>query len=277
MQPAFSFRDLAFLGRATFQYDAEVLDWVSRILGNGSTIAQASVDAADTFMKAIKSAGVRSKILRLNLFAGDNPGAALIPLIKDAGAVADGNPGPSNYSESRGFWVNNPSERITTAFNPSVSLTDDSAHMGIYLGGTPSAQAAIVMGVTQFGGNDFYLTASYTALGQVANIWSGTGRPVAADTDGTGFYMGSRTSGLSTGVKIYRNGSLTGTSSSVGGNAANATGEGVHVMNCNQNGTPLTATNKDCRGYQIGTGLSDSEAAAVYSAWLAFNTALSRA
>ena len=82
--------------------DSEVADWANnRVARAGGRLDNATIDAVDTFMKSIKSVqGLRQKISRLNLFAGSNLNAALVPLIADKGHPVDVNKGTIQFTES---------------------------------------------------------------------------------------------------------------------------------------------------------------------------------
>src|SRR5688572_24188883 len=99
-----------------FAYDPEVLDWVDRVVANGGSVSQSTKDAANTFMVSIKAAGVRSKIYRLNLYAGTGFAACKTPLIKDIGDAVDTtvNFVSGDYSESTGLTGDGGSKYLST-------------------------------------------------------------------------------------------------------------------------------------------------------------------
>lgn len=259
--------------------DSEVGDWIKRTKDNGGGYTSTAVIANDKCIKLIKAAGIRSKILRLNLFCGDRNGS-LAPLIDDAGASTDNAFINSSFSETTGWVMNNANEYISTGLNPSVSLSVNDAHLAIWMGGTAGAHTWIPTGVTGFGGNDFYMTTSYTGFGILPNVWTGTGRPIVADTDGTGYYHVSRTSGSADGVKVYKNGALVGTSTSVGGSPPDTTASaiGVVIMNCNNGGVALggAPNTKAGHAYHIGKGFTETEVAVMYGILQRTETILGR-
>jgi len=257
--------------------DPEVNSWMYRVRTNGGVYTTRSIVANDTAMKLAKSAGLRSKLLRFSLFDGDRTGS-LTPLIKDVGAATDNGFGPMTYSETNGWACANPTEYISTGFNPT-NLTTSDAHLGVYFGGTAGAHGWIPMGVTGFGSDHFFLLASYTAVGAGGPIWA-TPYPSAADTSGLGFYLVSRTSSASNGVKVYKDGAAVATSSSVGGSPPNtaSSAAGVVVLNCNNGGTALggAPTTKSAHGYQIGKGFTDADVLAMDNIWRRTKTILGR-
>jgi hypothetical protein len=224
--------------------------------------------ATTRWMLGIRQSGLRGTIVRANLCVG---ATGLAAVITDGGnPSADTKNGTPSYTEANGWSTTSDSNFIYNQLNPSVSLSVNSAHLACYLGGTAGAEAAFPMGLTAISGNDFYITTAYTGFGQLLNIWGGTGRPVVADTDGRGFYVGSRTSGATNGVAVYRNGARTGTSTSVTGSPPNQASVGVPVLVV-YNGTSIGHITKPCRGYQVGFGLTDRQVADFYVWWQLFN------
>ena len=259
-------------------YDPEVDDWKARVIANSGTVSNGTLIAVNDFMVSMKAAGLRTKFLRLNLFCGDQIAAALVPLIKDAGNALDSAYNNLTYSESSGIAAANVSsdEHIETGLVPSVSLSalTNDVHLSIYMrGSNSSSEPCIPIGCAPTDG--FFLTTSYSGLGQVSNIWTGTGRPVHADSQGNGHYVGSRTSSASNGLSQYRNGASTGSSTSVGGSPSTYT-VSVNVLNVNPGASGGAKTLRPCAAYSIGKGLTSSEVSAFYTALQAFQTALGR-
>ncbi len=259
------------------QYDWEVARWAST---NATPATNAysglGYNGAVLWMKSVRNAGLRGLVLRANLVSGNgvrgtptSAGSPMSPVVFDFG-LAGNDVSLSTFAYSEGNGLTNAS--IVTGFNPT-NFTANDASIAIYLGGTAFAEAEIVMGCSMAAG-DCFLTTSYTALGQTADIWTSTGRPTVADTDGRGFYVGSRTSSAATGVAIYRNGVLTGTSSSVGGsppNTATANANGLLVMAFNTDGGLVGQSRKALRGYQFTRGLSAAQQETFNKFWDRYN------
>jgi hypothetical protein len=246
-------------------YDWEANAWRINAQTNGGTFGGNTYIAGTQFMKLLRQGGLRTRLLRVNIFAGVDALAAKAAIIHDVGPVLDAYTGGTpSYNETNGFSTGG---AIATDFNPT-NLTVNDAHEGIYLGGTAGAETAFAMGVTAFGGNDMYMTTCYTGFGQLVNLWVSTGRPAVTDTDGRGYYVGTRTSSATTGVGVFRNGLRTGTSTSVGGNPPDtgSTG-GMFIKDCNAAGSGIGGTTKPCRGYQLGRGLTDAQVSTFYVIW----------
>ena len=63
--------------------NVEAQDWINRVYANGGTVSATTANAVNTFCEDINAAGIRDKFYRLNLFAGDNLSAALVPLYRN--------------------------------------------------------------------------------------------------------------------------------------------------------------------------------------------------
>jgi hypothetical protein len=60
----------------------EAMDWLSRVIAQGSTASLSTVMAVSRFCRAIDSAGVRDRFYRLNPFSGETLSGALVPLYR---------------------------------------------------------------------------------------------------------------------------------------------------------------------------------------------------
>jgi hypothetical protein len=116
--------------------------------------------------------------------------------------------------------------------------------------------------------NQLGIIAKYTPNGKAYYIVDGTYSPNVANANGNGFYLGAANSSSTT--KLFRNGSsiVTGSTAqtSFGGSTGNIklfTGDGTYGS-------------KECAFASVGTGLSDAEAANLYTAVQTFQTTLSR-
>lgn len=80
--------------------NAEAKNWIDRVYDNGGTVSQATANAVSSFCDSIESAGIRDRFYRLNLFAGDNLNAALVPLYTGPtyGGTVYGNAVDTNFN-----------------------------------------------------------------------------------------------------------------------------------------------------------------------------------
>jgi hypothetical protein len=168
---------------------------------------------------------------------------------------------------------------LDTGLKPSaVSAWQNDAHACAYMV-SGKVEPGVIMGAIQDGTfvQFFQIAASYTGVGQSSVFWTPTGYPTSADTNGTGFYLASRTSGGATGVTQYHSGVATGSSSSVGGDPASIT-RNIYILGTNVGDTTVInmSTNSN-GGYAIGRGITASVATnAYYQAWQQYETLLGR-
>lgn len=252
----------------------EVGSWLGRVRSNAGSANGLAVVASDRWVKSVIVAGLRSTVKRVNLFVGDQKAAAIVPLIKEIGSDTEAHDDTINYSQANGVTLINPggTGQLGTGVNPATAISTNDAHMAIYLGGATGEEEKFVMGVIGGGTDHMYMIIAYTGLGSGGTMYSNT-NIVGADTNGTGFYMVTRTSGSADGVKAYRNATLLVTSSAVGGSPPSAVGTGFQVMN-SVNST--TGTSRAGRGYQLGTAINATQEATFNRIWQEFETMLSR-
>lgn len=272
--------------------DSEVLNWVSRVRALGGSVSNPTKQAASTFMKAIKAAGLRSKIWRLNLYAGTSGGALeniREVLIKDRPTATDGrdvNNGfiNSDYSEATGMAkATNPGagaflDTQLSPFNDFGGNTTD-LHTAVYCRSNLNESNNSFIGSLNagVGATSIYLTLRITLAGNNSYgllIGDAAGSfPQAADANTLGFYQVCRTS--STNCVMYKNGAVFATAT--GATSGSAVGPTLYIHAEHDSGSGATiATAGTIAGYSIGTGMNATEALAFYNAWQTFQTALGR-
>lgn len=274
--PHHTLNDLAFVGCSRFEYDSEVLDWVTRVGNNGGSVSQGTKDAVDTFMKALKAAGLRSKIARLNPYAGTGLAAAMTPLIKDIGGTTDTNNfTEGEYSESTGVTSGGAHFLSTGAPLSALYALDGTNHAmsyGLYVRSSSNA-SALDMG-TFDGTNYSYLSVANTANTYYAMTDNGAGIGPVSDSNGHGFYLGVRLSTSS--MKVYKNGSQLATTTTPGSLTSSAINIFVHCANNNNGGGGIAVSPRALGGYQLGTDFDATQNTNLYNAWQALETALGR-
>ena len=237
---------------------------------NGGTVSAATKGYAATFIAAIKTAGIRSKILRCNLYAGNQLAACLTPIILDIGLRMEFNNGfvSGDYSEATGLTGNT----INTKWHspgviPATHLSLNDYHLGFY-NRSASSQAGHPCGVHNSGGTEITrVLCNYSGTSYFA-AW-GTDRTVA-DAVGVGLYIGVRDASE---TRLYRAGtSIVNNSTLVGARPAFP----IYFHALNQFGTAANSTNRTLAGYTIGLALTGAEVTALTNAWQAFQTSLGR-
>ena len=122
--------------------NADALDWLQRVYLNGGTVSPATATAVNTFCNAIDAAGIRSKFLRLNPFAGNSDGALAAvrtplyrgPSLAEAqyGNEMDGNVNfvPADYSLTTGLTGHSSSGKYLRTGLPVSAIAGNNLHMG---------------------------------------------------------------------------------------------------------------------------------------------------
>lgn len=289
-------------------FDSQVVDWQRRGQTSGANVSYAfthTMIVSSVFMGAIRSAGLYpGTVFRANLFcgisyggtngAGDSAslfyiGGPQLPLIADVGAATDTcgavqahwkytetgtNGGLGAVSISNPVW-------LTTGVIPNdVSSWINDCHLAVYMiGGGAEVAAPVGEFVSGSPSQFMQLTTSYTGLGQISVFGTASGYPVNADTTGTGFYVGTRTSSAAGGIQQYRNGVATGTSSSTAGSFATLTSSILVFAQYNNTvGNPPASdfTAHLMGGYTMGRGLTSTQQLQLYNAMQQAQTILQR-
>jgi hypothetical protein len=122
--------------------NADALDWLQRVYQNGGTVSTATATAVNTFCNAIDAAGIRSKFLRLNPFAGNSDGALAAvrtPLYRGPSLAAtpygnemDDNVNfvPADYSLTTGLTGHSSSGKYLRTGLPVSAIAGNNLHMG---------------------------------------------------------------------------------------------------------------------------------------------------
>lgn len=261
-----------------FVYDSEVLDWILRVEGFGSTVPQATKDAANTLMTTIKGLGLRSKILRMGIYAGATKAACQAPLIRDIGGSADSfsaaiTAGTWIYSEtgSGGGLRSSGNDILSTGVAAnSASMAIENYHIGVYK--TTKGTGPILMGAGTTGTGVLAFSMDQGANLSHFFMFSETGDITGVSDSGQiGHYVMARNGTLT----AYKNGSSVGSDVTPSGARPTDT---IYVHNASLNGSPWgSAANTGVFAcYHLGTFLTSSEVAALYTPIQAFQTALTR-
>jgi hypothetical protein len=253
--------------------DADVSAWLTAVAANGGTVSAGTRAAVAQFVASAKASGYWAKLLRINLFCGNELAAALVPLKVGGGNATDTNVNfvGGDYTEATGLTGNASTKYLRTGIMPSTMLTANSTHIGIYnrSGGTSGA----VVGSQDGSGNTTRvwapLQASTTGFSDQYNAVAG--RVSGALGTPFGFVIGSRTAAAT--HTLYRNGSSVATNATSGGVM---TAVELYVFANNGNGTANNFTDGACAAYSIGSGLTAGEVTAYNTHMQTFQTALSR-
>jgi hypothetical protein len=173
---------------------------------------------------------------------------------------------------STGATPNGTNGYADTKLNDS-SLTPNSSHMSYY-SRTNALTATYEMGIYNGTKGIWYALRNSSTSSFTGGIFQlGTSLELSVlNLDSTGHYIGGKNG--STTVKFYKN----GTSVATGAKAdATATNTSIYLATLNQNGTPAFGfSTKQVAFSTIGDGLTDTEAANLYSRVQQFQTTLNR-
>ena len=180
---------------------SETTDWQTRVIANGGTVSAGTLSAVDTFIGTLKGAGLWTKLLRLNLFAGDQLAAALVPLVVGAGNSVDTNVNfvSGDYSQAMGLS----GDGSTKYLNTGLALNSATGGLSAYVRATMAAQAGYLMGVSANAGADLYRMGK-GAAGTFDMFWGQSFAATKSETSIGGFYHGIRRGGSD--MKWYRAG-----------------------------------------------------------------------
>jgi len=274
----------------------EAADWRSRVIANGGSVSGTTLNAVDRFVKAIHAAGIRDRFYRLNLFAGSNLSAALVPLFRNTslsgsplGNATDTNNGPfvsGDYSESVGLSrLTAENKRLDTGLATSALPAGviSSGHVSVWHGPLVATGDSDPILIGAFNGSIDRVSIAQSfrsASAAPENARFGKATSVTA-TDGTTgfskpstFLLAQRTS--ATNLELWRNNSLAATNTTSTTGIAGIT-HPIIVFGYNNSGTPAGELNElNLRHYSIGDDMTSAQVAAFYAALQTFNTSLGR-
>ena len=244
-------------------FDADAVAFFGRVTTAGGSLS------------ATEKAAVNQLVLDLKANSLWSPMKAIYPMVGASAAACAQNLKSSSFTgtftsgwtfASTGVTGNGTSAYMNTALNPSVSLSNFSAHHSLYtrtlladLNGqgifqTPGPNR---MDILPFGG------ILYSAIG-------GAGQATA--TSILSFILGSRTS--STSNKMYTRGTLRNTDTST--LSTTLPNLNYYLGAATTNSAAQFYNNKEIAFASIGDGLTDTQASNFYTAVQAFQTTLSR-
>ena len=173
---------------------------------------------------------------------------------------------------STGALPNGTNAYADTKLNNLSNFTQNSTHFSYYSrtnsnGTEVEVGARVIPGSIHEGGLLEIRTSGITYLG----VNQALGYSQFADTDSRAFYMANRTA--SNVYNGWRNSVKSVTGTTVSSTPVNLN---TYIGSLNQNGSPLFYTTKECAFASIGDGLTDTEAANLYTAVQAYQTTLGR-
>jgi hypothetical protein len=256
---------------------ADADDWASRVVANGGSVSDSTMDAVYRLCMQLSSAGLRQRFFRVGIFAGSGLNAALVPLYRGPslsgtqyGHATDTNVGPfvsSDYAEDAGLTGNGSSKYLDTGFPMNTLPSTTSGHAAVSCKNRSSTSAFCGMvGVNLAGGSGFGVATDATVYAQ----W---GSFANASNNANGLLVASRTS--ATSLVAYAAGAAIATTSTSTTPTASTLNAAVFVSR----NSASSHTFFDARTYgfySIGTGLSAAEVSALTNAVNVFQATLGR-
>jgi hypothetical protein len=173
---------------------------------------------------------------------------------------------------ANGALPNGTNGYANTNLNDS-SLTPNSSHISYY-SRTNITTVAYDMGIYN-GTKGIWFALKYSGIDSFTGGIFQTGASVEASVinlNSTGYYVGGKNG--NTTVKFYKNGTNV---VSIAKADTTATNTSIYLASLNQNGSPAFGfSTKQCAFSTIGDGLTDTEAANLYTAVQTFQTTLNR-
>jgi hypothetical protein len=169
---------------------------------------------------------------------------------------------------SDGALPNGTNTYANTFFNPSANASQNSHHISYYSRTNSNLTEVEIGGANATQGSVLEIRTSNITY---FRINSSTAYITAADTNSRAFYIANRTA--SNVINGWRNSTkiATGTTASGAMSAIN-----YYLGALNNNGVTSFYSRKECAFATIGSGLTDGEAALLYSSIQAFQTTLAR-
>lgn len=252
--------------------DAVTTDFAARVASNSGTINGSSLSAVDTFVLTLKGAGLWTKLLRCNLFVGDQLAACMVPLVVGAGGAVDTNVNfvSGDYTPTTGLS----GDGSTKYINTGLAITTATGGLSAYVRTNLAAQAGYIMGVSANGGADLYRMGK-AAAGTFDNFWGQSSTASKTETSPAGFYHGIRRGG--TENKWYRGAVEQASSSTACTPAGQPTLPLFIFARNNVTAGVFLEGGVKLAGYAVDDGtMTAGQEAAWYNAWQALQVALGR-
>lgn len=262
----------------------EAAAWRTRVVANGGSVSASTMNAVSKFCRDIDVAGLRSLLTRVNLMAGDNLTAALVPLYRAAspsgavqGNAIDNNDNfvPADYTSTSGLVGNGSNKRLLTGL--PLNFTSQ-RHMGCFVHTANSSTFRCYMGARGSGSPSEGVTGLHNTNPASSLQWrnwtdAGTTNTVTATVANGEFILGTHGNGANTSI-LYTNGVAFATTAT--GSNAGAVTQPISVFAFNAGGSFSEHSNGRLGGYTLGSNMDATQAANYYTAWNTLLQALGR-
>jgi hypothetical protein len=268
--------------------NAEAQDWVYRVYDNGGAVSQSTANAVSAFCDAIEGAGIRSKLVRVNLMCGSNINSVLVPVYRatsssgtQLGSATDTNNNFTNdhYDESSGLVGNGTDRRLFTGLARSSISGEASLHAGMFV---HTLETNTYRSYLRCDANNTAFNVTALASRSTGNLvqWADNSASALGITPDTphaaGDFLVGCVSGEGAGLlRLYINGSsvATGTGRDTSSNTSR-----FSVFAAFRDDTSVWSGHSNARlgGYTLGLNLDDFESTAYATIWDTFLKALGR-
>jgi hypothetical protein len=247
----------------------ETTDWETDVIAAGGTVSNARLQVVDTFISALKTASIWTKMDRVWLFAAENAGSALTDLVGGNAALAVNTP---TFTADEGYAGNGTTSYVNTQLAPSggTQYTLNSAHASAYNRTSRAAATTALFGSTD-STNSTDIFPRYGANLTLAEVNANNGTSYAS-TESAGFWLASRT-GANTKSQ-YKNGSLLGTDAASA--VVSRSTFSVYVCGQNASNSLAFASTDQIAAFTMGAGLNGTEVTALNNAVNAYMTSLGK-
>jgi hypothetical protein len=239
----------------------ETTSYRDRVIANGGTIPESSLDAIEKFVQDCKNANIWSKFLDVGVFAGSNLNAALVKLVYQSGGgvLTNVNFVSGDYNETGangGLNGDGATKYLNTGFN-AQSLLPDNGHLSFYLREDVSASGNRALLGVLAGADQYWFGAVNPASASDAR-YGGTQSASGSGAFTKGFYVDTRAA--ANDLRLYRNGTQ------IGANTNNITHNkpnlSFYAWAFNSNGSTGAILSGRGSFYSIGQSLTAMEVAA---------------
>lgn len=253
----------------------DVSGYISRLIAAGYTPSPLEINAVNNLVYKFVGGGFYDKFQVIYPVIGNSGTTSTLDLKNLCNGIANG----SWTFDSNGMKPTSVSiaNFINTQYNPFIRLsTPNDAHLSVYVRQSNNQQVRKVVGNhdTQPGTLFFQINASVATGGNAVIFGGGTNFPGSTGiTDSRGLWFGNRSA--SNAQQLYFNGRLTttGTGASV---ALSSFNRNTYLGAANANGTTAFASDQGIAFASFGLSLTAQQAADMYLAIQAYQTALGR-
>lgn len=253
--------------------DADAQAVITAIESTGVTLTATQKTACNTLVTDLKGYGIWTKLKAVYGFLGGTAGAHKWnwknPADTDAAFRLVFSGGITH--SSTGVLFNGTNGFCNTYLIPSSSLTQNSQSYSYYSRSNTAAGTKRDMGgvLTADLTQDVGVLIRYTS-NLFYPIIGGNNYPSVTNNDSRGLYIANRVN--STTIKGFKNNSLVVSGNQDSGLLSRA----IYIGARNKDNAPEQYTDRECAFASIGDGLTDTEAANLYTAVQAYQTTLSR-